>query len=242
MRSFKSASLFGLSNGLSAGPGGGAVRRTFVSHARVACFTSGGEKDASHGNAAADGNAQMVAGGADDLSAQGPGAAAMLRVDWVRQVMEQEIEPVADERVARDLRTGRLTVASETSPTEEDQIQIQNTREFYIDTLLAERFASKGCLSTGRSLHDIQCDIHGWNRNPTGQRNGRRILRKRLIGQEVVDWYIPRIFRQPGSPIKMNAVEQYRQLRHIARRKAGKGPPAKGEGKRSKIAAGKKKK
>ena len=70
--------------------------------------------------------------------------------------------------------------------------------------------------------------------NPTGERTGNKILRKRLIGPTVTEWYPKRIITLrkitdllPG--MKLVDQEEKLRLEEIAKRKKrGKGAPKKG--------------
>ncbi|CAG8529527.1 13906_t:CDS:2 [Ambispora leptoticha] len=83
--------------------------------------------------------------------------------------------------------------------------------------------------------------------NPTGQRVGGKILRKQLIGPAIIKWYprqlIPfRRLRLALPEVELvDAREKQRLLDAAQKRKRGKGPPKKGQGKRAKIAARRKK-
>jgi small subunit ribosomal protein S33 len=70
--------------------------------------------------------------------------------------------------------------------------------------------------------------------NPTGERTGNKILRKRLIGPTVVGWYPKRIITLreitdafPGMKL-INQEEKLRLEEITKRKKRGKGAPKKG--------------
>jgi len=83
--------------------------------------------------------------------------------------------------------------------------------------------------------------------NPTGERTGNKVLRKRLIGSTVAEWYPKRIITLrkitdtfPGMKL-INQEEKLRLEEIAKRKKRGKGAPKKGQGKRASLGTKKKK-
>ncbi|RGB44010.1 mitochondrial ribosomal subunit S27-domain-containing protein [Rhizophagus diaphanus] len=83
--------------------------------------------------------------------------------------------------------------------------------------------------------------------NPTGERTGNKILRKRLIGSTVTGWYPHRIITLrkitdtfPGMKL-VNQEEKLRLEEIAKRKKRGKGAPKKGQGKRASLGTKKQK-
>ncbi|CAG8457585.1 10320_t:CDS:2 [Paraglomus occultum] len=96
-------------------------------------------------------------------------------------------------------------------------------------------------------LQELTCSLFNTVYNPTSARTGNKILKQRLIGPSIVNWY-------PAKMIKLKEISnmfpdfdlvdqgEQRRLDDIARRKRrGKGAPKKGQGKRAIVAASKKK-
>ncbi|XP_031383863.1 uncharacterized protein LOC116197765 [Punica granatum] len=67
--------------------------------------------------------------------------------------------------------------------------------------------------------------------NPTGQRSPHKILRKKLIGEKVAQWYPYDINKD--DPLVMARQEQERLSKLEMLKRRGKGPPKKGQGKRA---------
>jgi len=102
-------------------------------------------------------------------------------------------------------------------------------------------------LSSKALLAQLTARIFNHSYNPSGVRTGNKILRQRLIGPTITNWY-------PKNLIKLNEItelfpgfklvdlQEKQRLDDIARlRKRGKGAPKKGQGKRSTLNAKKKK-
>ncbi|KAF9970215.1 hypothetical protein BGZ73_007104 [Actinomortierella ambigua] len=92
------------------------------------------------------------------------------------------------------------------------------------------------------TLQKLTCAIFGNVYNPTNARTGNKILRARLVGPTINSYY-PSV-----RPIKMreitrmapemNLVDQAEKVRLedlAERKKRGKGPPKKGQGRRSTL-------
>ena len=90
--------------------------------------------------------------------------------------------------------------------------------------------------SSGRSLAEIASEVWCHNRNPVGpnHRSGEKLLKKPLKGKLYTSWYPPDIRKVPGNPVRLSEKQlRWREKLKILRA-SGKGPPKKGEGKRSK--------
>ncbi|KAG0054882.1 hypothetical protein BGZ83_010220 [Gryganskiella cystojenkinii] len=95
-------------------------------------------------------------------------------------------------------------------------------------------------------LNKISCAIFGNVYNPQGLRTGNKILRQRLVGPTINSYY-PNVKQIKLREItrmapEMNLVDQAEKTRLedlSERKKRGKGPPKKGQGRRSTL--GKKK-
>ncbi|RHZ54806.1 hypothetical protein Glove_423g33 [Diversispora epigaea] len=85
------------------------------------------------------------------------------------------------------------------------------------------------------------------NYNPTGIRTGNKILRQRLIGPTVTNWYPKPLIKKREitelfPEFQLIDLEEKQRLDDIARlRKRGKGAPKKGQGKRATVGTKKKK-
>ena len=90
--------------------------------------------------------------------------------------------------------------------------------------------------ATNEKLSDIAARIFGHVTNPAGpgHRSGRKILERRLRGPDYVDWYPTPYGKKGGDGPKLTEIQMRRKEKAKALRIAGKGPPKKGEGKRSK--------
>ncbi|XP_022737271.1 uncharacterized protein LOC111290187 [Durio zibethinus] len=67
--------------------------------------------------------------------------------------------------------------------------------------------------------------------NPTGQRSPHKLLRKRLIGDKVAEWYPYDI--KSDDPLVMARQEEERLSKLEMLKRRGKGPPKKGQGRRA---------
>ncbi|XP_062011718.1 small ribosomal subunit protein mS33-like isoform X2 [Rosa rugosa] len=79
---------------------------------------------------------------------------------------------------------------------------------------------------------EARARIFGHVLNPTGLKSAHKILRKKLIGEKVAQWY-PHDIRK-DDPLIMKAEEKERTNKLEMLKRRGKGPPKKGQGKRSK--------
>eukprot|EP00186_Timspurckia_oligopyrenoides_P003060 CAMPEP_0182441306 /NCGR_PEP_ID=MMETSP1172-20130603/232_1 /TAXON_ID=708627 /ORGANISM="Timspurckia oligopyrenoides, Strain CCMP3278" /LENGTH=145 /DNA_ID=CAMNT_0024635491 /DNA_START=74 /DNA_END=512 /DNA_ORIENTATION=+ len=87
---------------------------------------------------------------------------------------------------------------------------------------------------SGRTFADIEIEVFGIARNSNPNlRSPRKLLRRALLGPRVLDWYIPSLFQSPLAEQKLNPIQVRRRQKVAELRKLGKGPPKKGEGKRS---------
>ncbi|GAB4829473.1 hypothetical protein Ancab_019146 [Ancistrocladus abbreviatus] len=82
-----------------------------------------------------------------------------------------------------------------------------------------------------RGVTDARARIFGHVLNPTGQRSPHKVLRKKLIGEKVAQWYPHDIKRD--DPLVMARLEQERLSKLEMLKRRGKGPPKKGQGKRA---------
>ncbi|XP_062119658.1 uncharacterized protein LOC133834172 [Humulus lupulus] len=91
----------------------------------------------------------------------------------------------------------------------------------------------KGILATVVTVGvtEARARIFGHVINPTGQRSSHKILRKKLIGEKVSQWYPHDITKD--DPLIMARKEQERLSRLEMLKRRGKGPPKKGQGKRA---------
>ncbi|KAJ9707855.1 hypothetical protein PVL29_000094 [Vitis rotundifolia] len=78
---------------------------------------------------------------------------------------------------------------------------------------------------------EARARIFGHVLNPTGQRSPHKILRKKLIGEKVAQWYPYDI--KKDDPLVMARQEQERLSKLEMLKRRGKGPPKKGQGKRA---------
>ncbi|KAK0586987.1 hypothetical protein LWI29_015721 [Acer saccharum] len=80
-------------------------------------------------------------------------------------------------------------------------------------------------------VNEARARIFGHVLNPTGQRSPHKILRKKLIGDKVSEWYPHDI--KKDDPLFMARREQERLSKLEMLKRRGKGPPKKGQGKRA---------
>ncbi|ORY78677.1 mitochondrial ribosomal subunit S27-domain-containing protein [Protomyces lactucae-debilis] len=90
-----------------------------------------------------------------------------------------------------------------------------------------------------QALQKLSCSIFNRVHNPTAQRFGNKILRQRLRGPALLDYYptenvklqtIIRAFPELGL---VDEAEEIRKADVDARKRRGKGPPPKGQGRRA---------
>ncbi|XP_059282075.1 uncharacterized protein LOC132617409 [Lycium barbarum] len=79
---------------------------------------------------------------------------------------------------------------------------------------------------------EARARIFGHVLNPTGQRSPHKVLRKKLIGEKVSQWYPHDIMKD--DPLVMARQEQERLSKLEMLKRRGKGPPKKGQGKQAK--------
>ncbi|KAL6292805.1 hypothetical protein ACE6H2_000947 [Prunus campanulata] len=91
----------------------------------------------------------------------------------------------------------------------------------------------KSLLSTAitTGLTEARARIFGHILNPTGQKSAHKILRKKLIGEKVAQWYPYDIKKDDPQIMAMEEQERLSKLEMVKRR--GKGPPKKGHGRRA---------
>uniref|UniRef100_A0A5B7A9N6 Small ribosomal subunit protein mS33 n=2 Tax=Davidia involucrata TaxID=16924 RepID=A0A5B7A9N6_DAVIN len=82
-----------------------------------------------------------------------------------------------------------------------------------------------------RGVTEARARIFGHVLNPTGQRSAHKVLRKKLIGEKVAQWYPYDI--KKDDPLVMARQEQERLSKLEMLKRRGKGPPKKGKGKRA---------
>ncbi|CAL5412799.1 unnamed protein product [Camellia sinensis] len=82
-----------------------------------------------------------------------------------------------------------------------------------------------------KGVTEARARIFGHVLNPTGQRSPHKILRKKLIGEKVAQWYPYDINKD--DPLVMARQEQERLSKLEMLKRRGKGPPKKGQGKRA---------
>ncbi|XP_043701705.1 28S ribosomal protein S33, mitochondrial-like [Telopea speciosissima] len=82
-----------------------------------------------------------------------------------------------------------------------------------------------------RGVTEARARIFGHVLNPTGQRSPHKVLRKKLIGEKVAQWYPHDI--KKDDPLVMARQEQERLSKLEMLKRRGKGPPKKGQGRRA---------
>ncbi|XAR70362.1 hypothetical protein NMG60_11027193 [Bertholletia excelsa] len=82
-----------------------------------------------------------------------------------------------------------------------------------------------------KGVTEARAKIFGHVLNPTGKRSPHKILRKKLIGQKVAEWYPYDI--KKDDPLVMAQQQQERLSRLEMLKRRDKGPPKKGQGKRA---------
>lgn len=89
---------------------------------------------------------------------------------------------------------------------------------------------------TGRKLSEIAAEIWDHNTNPAGpnHRSGLKALQKPLKGPLYASWYPEPDSKNPFNPFKLTPKQERWKEKLKILRAAGKGPPKKGSGKRSK--------
>ncbi|WCJ33263.1 hypothetical protein M5689_014637 [Euphorbia peplus] len=89
----------------------------------------------------------------------------------------------------------------------------------------------KGILAAAvtKGIPEARARIFGHVLNPTGQKSSHKLLRKKLIGEKVAQWYPHDIKRD--DPLIMARKEQERLSKLEMLKRRGKGAPKKGQGK-----------
>ncbi|EXB40720.1 hypothetical protein L484_007303 [Morus notabilis] len=86
-------------------------------------------------------------------------------------------------------------------------------------------------VAISKGVTEARANIFGHVLNPTGQRTSHKILRKRLIGEKVAQWYPDNYMSEHPHILARKEQERLSKLEMLKRR--GKGPPKKGQGKRA---------
>ncbi|WOL02161.1 hypothetical protein Cni_G10880 [Canna indica] len=82
-----------------------------------------------------------------------------------------------------------------------------------------------------QGVAEARARIFGHILNPTGKRSPHKILRKKLIGEKVAQWYPYDIKNDDPLVLAREEKERLAKLEMLKRR--GKGPPKKGQGRRA---------
>lgn len=90
--------------------------------------------------------------------------------------------------------------------------------------------------ATGQPLSEIAAEVWDHVTNPAGpgHRTGRKVLEKPLKGPLYASWYPESPAKNPYNPFKLTPKQERWKEKLKILRAAGKGPPKKGSGKRSK--------
>ncbi|KAL0908758.1 hypothetical protein M5K25_023267 [Dendrobium thyrsiflorum] len=87
------------------------------------------------------------------------------------------------------------------------------------------------CSAALQGVTEARARIFGHVLNPTGKRSPHKILRKKLIGEKVAQWYPYDIKNDDPLILAREEKERLAKLEMLKRR--GKGPPKKGQGRRA---------
>ncbi|KAG0492942.1 hypothetical protein HPP92_006012 [Vanilla planifolia] len=87
------------------------------------------------------------------------------------------------------------------------------------------------CAAALQGVMEARARIFDHFLNPTGKRSVNKILRKKLIGDKVAQWYPYDIKNDDPLVLAREEKERLAKLEMLKRR--GKGPPKKGQGKRA---------
>ncbi|KAG0495013.1 hypothetical protein HPP92_006007 [Vanilla planifolia] len=87
------------------------------------------------------------------------------------------------------------------------------------------------CAAALQGVTEARARIFDHFLNPTGKRSVNKILRKKLIGDKVAQWYPYDIKNDDPLVLAREEKERLAKLEMLKRR--GKGPPKKGQGKRA---------
>ncbi|KAL1337741.1 hypothetical protein HN51_032439 [Arachis hypogaea] len=82
-----------------------------------------------------------------------------------------------------------------------------------------------------QGVTEARARIFGHQLNPTGQKSAHKILRQKLFGEKVAQWYPYDI--KKDDPLVMARQEQERLSKLEMLKRRGKGPPKKGQGRRA---------
>ncbi|XP_073009167.1 uncharacterized protein [Typha latifolia] len=82
-----------------------------------------------------------------------------------------------------------------------------------------------------KGVTEARAAIFGHVLNPTGKRSPHKILRKKLIGEQVAQWYPYDI--KNDDPLVQAREEKERLAKLEMLKRRGKGPPKKGQGRRA---------
>ncbi|KAM0948699.1 putative ribosomal protein S27/S33 [Dioscorea sansibarensis] len=82
-----------------------------------------------------------------------------------------------------------------------------------------------------QGLTEARARIFGHILNPTGKRSAHKVLRKKMIGEKVAQWYPYDIKNDDPLVLAREEKERLAKLEMLKRR--GKGPPKKGQGRRA---------
>ncbi|KAJ8475721.1 hypothetical protein OPV22_019448 [Ensete ventricosum] len=82
-----------------------------------------------------------------------------------------------------------------------------------------------------QGVAEARARIFGHVLNPTGKRSPHKILRKKLIGDKVAQWYPYDI--KNDDPLVLAREEKQRLAKLEMLKRRGKGPPKKGQGRRA---------
>ncbi|XP_057961043.1 uncharacterized protein LOC131153039 [Malania oleifera] len=93
------------------------------------------------------------------------------------------------------------------------------------------RLKSLVAAAVSKGVTEARARIFGHVLNPTGQRSPHKLLRKKLFGEKVAQWYPHDINKD--DPLVMARQEKERLSKLEMLRRRGKGPPKKGQGKRA---------
>ncbi|KAK2432013.1 hypothetical protein P8452_49721 [Trifolium repens] len=86
-------------------------------------------------------------------------------------------------------------------------------------------------LAIGEGLSSARANIFGHQLNPTGKKSAHKILRMKMFGEKVAQWYPHDINKDDPLVMARQQQERLSKLEMLKRR--GKGPPKKGQGRRA---------
>ncbi|KMZ71393.1 hypothetical protein ZOSMA_181G00280 [Zostera marina] len=82
-----------------------------------------------------------------------------------------------------------------------------------------------------RGVTEARARIFGHVLNPMGKKSPHKILRKKLIGDKVSQWHPQDMKRD--DPVIVARMEKERLAKVVMKKRRGKGPPKKGQGRRA---------